>query len=747
MPENLTTWKVRAWAMGHGTNVGEGTVEVITTKNLLVRLQAPRFFTETDEVVLSANVHNYLEEDKRVVVRLELDGGTLEAIGPTERSTMIPAGGEARIDWKVKVVKPGEAVVRMAALTDEESDAIELAFPVHVHGMLKTDSFTGVIRPDQASGAFDITVPLKRRINQTRLEIRYSPTLAGALVDALPYLVEYPYSCTEQTLNRFLPTLITHNLLKSMNIDLEAVRRNRTNLNPQEIGDDAERAKQWKRYDRNPVFDSAEVTRMVAAGVKALADMQLADGGWGWFSGFGERSSAHTTAIVVHGLLVARENKVTVDDRVVRRGVDWLERHRDEQLRRLKNAKRKKKPWKAHADNIDALVFGVLVEADEEKDAMEDFLYRDRTHLSVYAKGLFGLALEKLNRRERLAMIIRNIDQFLVQDDENQSAWLRLPNGSPWWYWYGSETEANAVYLKLLARTDPKGTRAPRLVKYLLNNRRHASYWNSTRDTGLCIEAMAEYLVASGEDRPDLEIDVVVDGRVRKTVRVNSENLFSFDNKLVMIGDAVESGKHRIELRKRGRGPLYFNGYLTNFTTEDHITKAGLEIKVSRRYFRLVPKDKGVKVADSSGQSRDQKVLKYNRVPIANLAEVTSGDLLEIELVVDSKNDYEYLVFEDPKAAGFEPADLRSGYVGGFPRAYRELRDDRVAFFVRSLARGRHSFAYRVRAEIPGRYSALPTRASAMYAPELKANSDEIKLVIRDRPKPEPAGSGGSGSP
>ena len=54
MPENLTTWKIRAWSMGDGTRVGEASAEVVTRKNLIVRMQAPRFFVETDEVVLSA---------------------------------------------------------------------------------------------------------------------------------------------------------------------------------------------------------------------------------------------------------------------------------------------------------------------------------------------------------------------------------------------------------------------------------------------------------------------------------------------------------------------------------------------------------------------------------------------------------------------------------------------------------------------------------------------------------------------
>ena len=84
------------------------------------------------------------------------------------------------------------------------------------------------------------------------------------------------------------------------------------------------------------------------------------------------------------------------------------------------------------------------------------------------------------------------------------------------------------------------------------------------------------------------------------------------------------------------------------------------------------------------------------------------------------------------KPAGFETVDVRSGYTGNEMGAYVEFRDNRVVFFVSRLARGRHSVSYRMRAEIPGKFSALPTRAWAMYAPELKANSDEIKLKVED---------------
>ncbi len=122
---------------------------------------------------------------------------------------------------------------------------------------------------------------------------------------------------------------------------------------------------------------------------------------------------------------------------------------------------------------------------------------------------------------------------------------------------------------------------------------------------------------------------------------------------------------------------------------------------------------------------------KYRREPIANLEAVASGELIEVELEIESKNDYEYIMLEDPKAAGFEPVEVRSGYNGNALGAYVEYRDERVVLFVRQLPRGRHSVAYRLRAEIPGEFSALPTKAAAMYAPELKGNSDELRVTVR----------------
>jgi uncharacterized protein YfaS (alpha-2-macroglobulin family) len=732
MPENLTAWKVKVWAMSAGTRVGQGEAEIVTKKNLIVRLQAPRFFVQKDEVVLSANVHNYLKSEKSVNVSLELEGGTLAVSGATTQTVSVPAGGEKRINWRVRVIGEGDAVIRMKAVSDEESDAMQMLFPCYVHGMRKTDSFSGVVSAKQQSGSIVFHVPSERRISETLLEVRYSPTLAGAMVDALPYLVEYPYGCTEQTLNRFLPTIITQRVLQNMKLDLKDIQKKRTNLNTQQIGYDMNRAQDWKRYERNPVFDEDEILRMVQAGLDRLAGMQCSDGGWGWFSGFGEQSWPHTTAVVVHGLQIAKDNHVALPQGMLERGIAWLKNYQVEQVQRLHNAPARIHPWKEKADNLDAFIYMVLVDAGSLHNDMREFLYRDRVDLAVYAKAMFGLALYKEQQSEKLDMILKNIEQFVVRDAENQTAHLRQLAGNAWWNWYGDEIEADAYYLKLLSRTKPKDPKTSGLVKYLLNNRKHATYWNSTRDTAICIEAIADYLKASGEDKPDMTVEIWMDGKKHKEVKIDAANLFRFDNKLVLKGDAVEAGKHTLEIKRKGTGPVYFNAYLTNFTLEDFITRAGLEVNVNRKYYKLTRVNGATKVSGARGQAFDQKIEKFQRTEMPNLSTLKSGDLVEVELEIDSKNDYEYLIFEDPKAAGFEPLLVRSGYNANDLGAYMELRDEKVCFFVRQLTRGKHSLSYRLRAEIPGKFSALPTRGYAMYASELKGNSDENKLTIED---------------
>ena len=190
---------------------------------------------------------------------------------------------------------------------------------------------------------------------------------ATAMVDALPYLVDYPYGCTEQTLNRFVPAVIARKVLIDMGVDLAAVKEKRTNLNAQEIGDPQKRASQWKELrwsDKNPVFDDAEHKMIVKVGLERITSMQNRDGGWGWFSGDREYSYPHTTAVVVHGLQVAKAADLAIIPGVLENGVAWLKSYEAGEVRRIQRWNDKKPPndSKKQADNTDALVRMILAD-------------------------------------------------------------------------------------------------------------------------------------------------------------------------------------------------------------------------------------------------------------------------------------------------------------------------------------------------------------------------------------------------
>lgn len=731
LPDNLTTWSLRSWIMGPRTQVGEAKVEIITRKNVMVRLQAPRFFVEKDEVTISANIHNETDKPLAVTAALELEGGTLALTGePTTSIPSIPAHGEKRVDWRVKVTSPGEATIRVKALAEADSDAMEMKFPVFIHGALKTDSWSLGLRPEQQSAMLKVRVPEERRTESTRLEVRFTPSLGAALVDTLPYLAGYPYGCTEQTLNRFVPTIITLKVLRDLGADLKGGASRWDEINAQR------RAKGLPEL-RQPVFSESEVVRMARAGIERLEAMRNGDGGWGWFPGGGE-SSPHITALVVHGMAVAREAAVKqriagigADEiaGVITPGLQFLARHEAAQLGRLRLPE-KHRDHKRHPDNLDALVHSVLVEQQRGDKAMRQRLYEDREHLTRYSAALLGLACHQSGEKERRDMLARNLRQFVKEDAENQTAWLDLPGG---WYWHDDEVETMAVFLRLISAAEPKGDLAPRIAKYLVNNRQHGFYWKSTRDTAAVVEALADFMEASGESEAGCRVELLVDGKPVKQAAITRENLFSFDGSTVIEGAALGGGEHTLEVRKEGKAPLYVNAFLTVFSKEDMIPAAGLEVKVRRTFYRLVEERPDTQVAGSRGQVVKQQGFKYSRVALASDAEMKSGDLIEVELSVESKNDYEYVIIEDLKPAGFEPVEARSGWRWEGLRSYQELRDEKVAFFADWLPRGTHNLSYRVKAETPGRFSALPARIEAMYAPELRGNSDEWKTRIGDR--------------
>ena len=737
MPENLTRWRLQAWGMDRGVRVGEGEGSAVTTKGLIVQLQGPRFLVEFDEVVLSAVVHNHLKDDKRCRVSIEVPPDLLKPYGggATLVERRVEAGGETRVDWRFRVLKPGRAKVTVKALTDRESDAMSRDLPLLVHGMAKQVTAAGEIRasePDKTV-AIEIDVPARRRIDATRLEVRFAPSLVASMLDALPYCIGYPYHTSESDVSRFVPAALTWKILQDLGLKIEDLRGVKGRL--EEVKRRTKEPDLAKLYDREPVFDSARLRALVVEGVRRLVNTQNADGGWGW----GPRgdSSLYMTCYVLEGLHTARRCDAKVQESAVTRGLAYLERELSKAVRRVgpEAIVNPGMTYLAYTLSLSGRRAAARKRGGRNAQAVDviDSLWKGRDRLGVYGKALLGLTLANLKKTNQAEIVLQNIMQYREENAETRVAWFRTPSAG-WWYWWNSDIEANAAALRLVTRLRPQSDLGPKLVRWLLNNRRNGYYWRSTRDTTRCVAAMAAYARASGETQPRYAVTLDYDnGASRKTVKVTKANALGLDNRLVISGAAVKSGKRALKITRRGRGALYYSVYLRYFTKEVPIPAAGSQLKVDRSYYLLKRIPFTVEVENAAGRKVREPRLRYERAPLRKGDRLKSGQIIQVQMRVTTDNDYTYLCLEDMKPAGCEPVDQRSGGLGqeGFS-SYAELRDEKVALFVASLSRGTHLLRYRLRAETPGLFHALPTRFYGVYAPELRANSAEARIRIVD---------------
>ncbi len=248
-PDSLTSWRATVRGVTLDTKVGSATSNVIVRKNLMVRLAVPRFFRQGDEVTVSTIVHNYLSEGKTVQVSLDAKG--LDLLTQSSGQIEVPSKGEAKFDWRVRAKAVRESVLTTKALTNQESDGMEITLPVIPFGVKQTEAKSGsLVAADQETKA-QITVPNNLEQTAPTLDITLSSSFAGSIFSALDYLTSYPYGCTEQTMSSFLPNIIVAKALKELRV-------------PQTV-------------------NTPELAKKIDAGMKRLKDFQHEDGGWGWW--------------------------------------------------------------------------------------------------------------------------------------------------------------------------------------------------------------------------------------------------------------------------------------------------------------------------------------------------------------------------------------------------------------------------------------------------------------------------------
>ncbi|MDP2275651.1 MAG: MG2 domain-containing protein [Archangium sp.] len=659
LKDSLTSWKAVATVVSEGPNLGQGSTQIRTAKALMVRLQAPRFFVEGDEVVLSAVVESHLAKATDVEVIISAPG--FKELTPGKKTVRVEPEQVLRVDAKFKVVDLGERLIRATVKGGGTSDGMEWKLPAFVHGSAQRQFFAGRVKDTQS---FEFELPEKRKASLTKIEVSLSPTLLAVMFDALPYLAEYPYGCVEQTLSRFVPATIARRAVKDLNLPSTRV--------------------------------PANLDDMTQKGLERLYDFQHGDGGWGWWQS--DTTNLWMTSYVVSSLSLAKSAGLDVRAEVIARGREYLKGHLGEGL---------------NSPETHAYMVYALASTGGVPKASIDTVYSRRTSLTPRARAQLALSLLHL-KDPRARVAVENLDDVVKAAQSRPDAAVGEAND----IWSTSAAiEATAFTLMAYARYDLKSPLIAPLTDFLVL-RRNGGRWRNTRDTAFAVYALADLARREGAADKTGVFVVMVNGKEVKRVPYTKGGLDL--TAPVTLGDALfKSGKNTITVKHDGAGTGYFGAIADVFNMNDFIKGIGGDVKVKRTYTVL-----GKPSTDRASTTSAEYGMP-----------VESGVRVRVDVELTANKAVEFVMVEDLKPAGFEAVMLQSGpAVCNYACAHAELRTDRVAMFITQIPVGVTKLSYELRAEVPGRFAALPARVEAMYAPEITATADEMRFEVRDAP-------------
>jgi hypothetical protein len=678
LPDNLTTWRATARAVTADTRVGSATSKIIERKDVIIRLATPRFLTSGDTVTLSGIAHNYLNADKTTQISLSVTGAQL--LDPPAQTITIPKNGEHRINWRVSAQQTGSVTLLVKALTDTDSDAVELQIPIVPRGLKQTTGEAATLSGDgDAERTITINLPNNADPRSRTLRVEAAPSVAATLFGALDYLTGFPYGCVEQTMSQFLPTVIVANTLR-----------------------DVEQAS---------IRDTNNINKKVKKGLTRLYNFQHEDGGWGWWKD--DPTDPWMTAYVVDGLTMASRAGYQTDDTRVERGRG--------KLSGLLDAGKNDDGREIGMETRAYMVYALNASGGVNPRYIEE-LVTNRGRLQPYARALLALTL-KQRGDSRARGLASEIERSATQTEFDAHWPSRRKTDN---YEEDNSIEATALSIKALAQIAPESGVLPKAVRWTVASRRRgAHYWVSTRQTAFVIFGLTDYLKVSNELSPDYALEVYVNNEQVLTQQVTAAEAAKAQSFVVTRKNEQVGGSTQVRFVKRGAGVLYATAALEYATNDEQTApQSTSNLKITREYLRLRVEE------DGNGN------LKWKTEPLAG--ELHSGDQIVSRLIIEGTPAL-YLLIEDPIPAGAEQVENVSGLNLNYSEqgwsdwySAREFRDQRTAFFLNFFS-GKAIFQYAMRVQEPGDFRIAPARVELMYQPTVQSNTASGKLSIRDR--------------
>ena len=668
-PDALTTWRATARGVTEETAVGNAVSRVVVRKNLILRLATPRFFRDGDEVTVPALVHNYLATAKTVRVSLEARGADLLEGGTKDVS--VAAKGEARVEYRLRA-RPGANVVLLGkALTDEESDALELTLPVVPYGIRLSDARSGSVTDENGAAETAVAVPAESAAWSRSLEITLTPSIAGTIFGALDYLTSFPYGCVEQTMSSFLPNVIVSRAARQLGI--------------------------------KSGIDEAELGRKIRAGLERLYGFQHEDGGWGWWQG--DESHPFMTPYVVAGLLEARNAGERVRNNAVGKGAAWLKRALQE--------------GKANPDQRAYMLYALAL-AGQTDAAMQDAVWNARGKMTPYGAALLGLAMRAVHDG-RAAEAAAQLEAAAKSSESE--AWWPADRDQLLDFSADATPEATAYAMKLLTAERPQSPLLAKAAAWLVNHRGGGYYWNTTKQTAMVVYGLTDYVKLGNELKPDFSFTVSVNGKQvasRKFTAADAVAPAPFSVK--MPADQVPSGLTRIRLTKSGGGRLYWSARADYFTQNAPPLRDSGGLALQRDYYRAVPVRRGEKIVYRL-EPLAGSVLPGEIIAVRLTLAGAGFPYLLVEDPIPAGAEF---IEHDELYELAERPDWWSRWL-----TRREFHDDRAALFQTYPVKNRQDFTYLLKVVNSGKFRISPAKAGPMYLPGVMATTGSRDMEVR----------------
>lgn len=741
VPDSVTAWDVWVHALTRDLRGGSTQKSTRSVKELMVRPYLPRFLREGDRADLEVVVNNAGAQTQQGQLTFDIvDPDTQKSlladfgVKTATQAFTVAAGKGTHL--RFPIITPsrvGPVAFRVVAKTGAFSDGELRPLPVLPGRMhLSQSRFALLNNQDRRTLTFD---DLKRSDDPTRvneqLVVTVDAQLFYSVLQALPYLVDYPYECTEQTLNRFVSTGIVSSLFDKYPAVAKVAKDLSQRSTRFETWDDVDPNRKmaleetpWLNAAKGGTGSDDALLRVLdpkvaqAQRVSAMAKLrksQNADGGFPWWPG--GPSSPYMTLYLLHGLSRAMEHGVEVPPSMTQPAWGYLTSHfRSDYANRLMT---KDQGWEfltflnfVASAYPDARYTGEALTV-AERQRMLDFSFKHWKQHSPYLKGYLALTLSRARRTKDAQKVWDSVMDSAKTSRDLGTYWAPEDRG---WLWYNDATETHAFALRTLSELRPKDPRRAGLVQWLLLDKK-LGHWKSTRATAEALYALVNYMEAEGSLAAREELKVTVGPKV-VTMTFSPDVYTGKKNQVVLSGPEVNASTASTVVEKTTPG-FAIASATWHFSTEElPKEERGDFFQVSRRYF--------VRIREGN-----QTLLR----PLSDGATLRPGDEVEVQLSLRTKHAAEYVHLRDPRAAGLEPENAQSRHKWDQGIVwYEETRDSGTNFFFEALPAGEYTFKYRLRANLAGTFRVGPATLQSMYAPEFTAYSTGAVLTVGKAP-------------